>query len=169
MKYIFSIVLAATLLCGCSKNDEAAAAERQAQAEKIASLEKDVKRLKSEVRDLRRRMEVAPKAPKAPMRQGARRPQMPQQIGERRVAPDDLLGPVKAQEELKNLDAKEKLLRERKGKLTKEERRQLHAERRRLHMQRRAEREAREAELKAQKEQQEAQQDAQQAAPNAAQ
>ena len=60
MKYIIAIALSVAVLGGCSRSGDDEVAAREAQDAKIARLEKEVSRLRSEVRELRRRMDTAP-------------------------------------------------------------------------------------------------------------
>ena len=138
MKYIIAIALSVAVLGGCSRSGDDEVAAREEQDAKIARLEKEVSRLRSEVRELRRRMDTAPKAAS---QQGLREMRLPRPgDGRRGGVNEGELIPGQAQAELKQLDARERRLKE-KGPMSKDQRRRLHDERHRLHQQRRAERE----------------------------
>ena len=119
------IVVAVSLVfvAGCGEADR-----QGASAEKIAALERDVARLKNEVRELRHRIEVDAKTRSRPaMSQSPHRPEQ-QSIG--------------TQEDLRNgkLPFTRPVLRDDPAKMTPEQRRAWHEERRRMREERRRER-----------------------------
>ena len=120
-----SIVVAVSLVfvAGCGDADR-----QGASAEKVAALEKDVARLKNEVRELRHKIDVEAKTrPRSAMSQ------LPNRSGQQAIgAPEDLRNG--------RLPLPRPMMREDPAKMTPEQRRAWHEERRRMREERRRER-----------------------------
>lgn len=122
-----AVAAAVAFVAGCSCKD--ADRKNDALAEKIAELEKDMSRLKGEVRELRHRIEMEAKMhPPAAMRQSPHRPGRPGPYARGTEEPQDPKNMRKGEYPPRHPP----MMREDPAKMTPEQRRAWHEERRRM-------------------------------------